>query len=1171
MCGSGKGGSSSSSSTNSTTPPAYLNSAYQNLVSNAQSTASTPYSAYSGQLVAPMNGTQNQAINQVMGAQGIENPYLNMATNAVSTSQTNPWSTTQQYSPSAIQSYYNPYQTDVVNATMANIDDTNAQQQTQLQGNAISSGAWGGDRAGIAASELAKQQGLAANQTLAQLQNQGYTQAQGEFNTQQASQLGANEATGWLNSQAGNTYNNIGTSALNNSLAGSNALLSAGNLQQTNQQAQDTSGYNQYLQQLAFPYQQESWLSSILNGTGSVAGGTTAGSGTTTQGGPSGTSQVLGLGMGVLGAAGSAGSFSSLFSNRGGRIPYRHGGIVGKPHFASGGPTDFLTDVSIGWIPSPTAKGGHANFPGEYRAPSVQNNGNGGRGGSGGIAAASKGLGSLFGSSGTNFSGGIDPLTGNSAATQSGINMDFVGNGSGVSDLSGGAQTTPFISSDMSGFMGGSTPSSGIDFGNMLSAVGSNRGGRIPRASGGGIFSSLSAAHHMAPHIALMKQQDLLKTPKFGRGGIAGKQHFQIGGEVLPIVGDIAGAFFGDPMAGNQFEGISKMLGLSRGGRAHYDDGGAIGGMTPTSASADPMTQGMYQRYAGLSAEKLQELAVRYPPSTPQGSLIHRALSQKQTMPAQQQSAAQPQQAATGLQTPAAIAPQGFADGGGLGADDIDQYVTADNGNSVPLSSLQSPDAPQDVPHGTVTAPMGGIAAGDTPNTVKGFTPTSTPMTSKEKLESRFEDKPDPWQALMEAGFATMAGTSRSALTNIGEGALAGMKNYSGQKQQINDRAYKEAEVDDAADKLSQEADYHKDNLNLEQKKLDSQSAYQQGELGLKGQELKQQGIYQQAQIRNMQQERLKPISDGMGGFMQLDPDSGKYIPLGGGGGDATIRSINNLYNIPKDQNGVALTGDALLNTIPAPIAQQAKSYLLGNSAPPTGFATKPNLLAAYQAAQAADPNFEEHAGTRYKTIQDFANPNGKVNQTLKSQNVTMEHIATLHDAVDALNNGDMKAWNYAVNTIADQIGKPAPNNFELGRELVSDEIAKAVLGSAGAVADRKAIKDALSPNASHAQAYGALDQAGKYMAGQAYGIEQSYVAGTGLQNYRDRFATPAAKALMDKYYPGGKPASQQADNSQILSSAPPLDKRVVGQTYQTPKGAMTWQGTGWLPSRAGQ
>lgn len=102
----------------------------------------------------------------------------------------------QNFSGQAVGQYMDPYRQQVVDATLANINKNDAIQQNDLLGRAIASGnAFGGDRMGVAAAELARNQGLARNQVISNLLSQGYGQALGQFNTnnqqaQQAAQMG---------------------------------------------------------------------------------------------------------------------------------------------------------------------------------------------------------------------------------------------------------------------------------------------------------------------------------------------------------------------------------------------------------------------------------------------------------------------------------------------------------------------------------------------------------------------------------------------------------------------------------------------------------------------------------------------------------------------------------------------------------------------------------------------------------------------------------------------------------------------------------------------------------------------------------------------------------------------------------------------------------------------
>ena len=723
--GGGKGGSSTttSSSTNTQTPPAYLDSAYQNIVQQAQGVAGTPLTQYpSSQMLAPFSSLQNQAFNAVQGAQGVANPYINAANSSIGASQTPLWANTTQFSPDQIQQYENPYQTDVVNSTMAEINQTNAAQQAQLQGNAISKGAWGGDRAGIAASSLANQQGLAANQTLAQLNNQNYAQASNEFNTQQQQQIGANEAQGWLNSQAGAAYGNLGNEAQSTALQGSNSLLNAGLLQQQQAQAGLNIPYEQYTQQQAYPFQTTSYLANLLEGIGGVAGGTTTGSGTSTstqQG--SALSNILGGAGGLTGILGETGAFgssgyltgsgasgtatpsafsgaTSLLDSYGsggsGAAPvssfFNKGGIVGRRHLAAGGLSGAIPlshnvpDVGVDFIPSDPPSGVHANFPQPMQQQTQPQQSSGGGGGILGM------LGGIF-----------------------------------------------------------------------------NRGGATHMAGGGGVYGSMSAARHSAPRVNIGKVPDLLKVPKFDDGGSV--------------------------------------------------DG--IGGLTPTAYNHNPVTQGFYQRYASMPTEKLQELNARSV-GNPHENLVRQALRQKQFMPQQPTGVtpnpiATPMQPPNMLQTPSVLQTPSYSAGGmtaSRGA--YDDGGSVDNGISIPYPPPSGdPDLPQEI------AAAGPSGLGQTqPSGIAASAQQQAPARHYQVPQST--EKPDPWMALLEGSMATLAGNGTAA-QNIGRGVMTGLKEYSGQKKDIADRAYHQGEISDAVDRLNEEADYHRDNLNSEQQKID--------------------------------------------------------------------------------------------------------------------------------------------------------------------------------------------------------------------------------------------------------------------------------------------------------------------------------------------------------------
>ena len=333
LFGCGSSSAPSTSSTTSSLPPQVLQ-AYQGLTTQAQNVASQPLQQYAGPTIAGFTPAQMTAFNTVNNAQGVANPYINAASEYAANSTAPIINQVQGFSPSAVSEYESPYTSNVVNATEAQFGNTNAQQQAQLTSQAAAQGALGGDRLGVAQGILAGQQQLSEAPTIAGLENQGYTQALGELNTQQQEQLGAAEANAWLNSQAGFAEGNLGNEAQNTALTGANAQLQTGALQQQLAQEQLNVPQEQFQQEQAYPFQTTGWLGNIVEGLGSGQGGTSQT--TSTQPGPSTGSQVAG---GVLTAA----ALAAMFAARGGRI---------RPHYDLGGGVSGFSAGALPEIPN---------------------------------------------------------------------------------------------------------------------------------------------------------------------------------------------------------------------------------------------------------------------------------------------------------------------------------------------------------------------------------------------------------------------------------------------------------------------------------------------------------------------------------------------------------------------------------------------------------------------------------------------------------------------------------------------------------------------------------------------------------------------------------------------------------------------------------------------------
>ena len=127
-----------------------------------------------------------------------------------------------------VQGYMNPYLQNAMGSTAAMMQNQNQQQQNQLQGNAISSGAFGGDRGNVAQAALMGQQNLAMGQTLGQMANTGYQSAAQNYMSGLGQQGALAGQQGAMYGQLGNLSNQYGQ------LGGQaqQALINAGQAQQ---------------------------------------------------------------------------------------------------------------------------------------------------------------------------------------------------------------------------------------------------------------------------------------------------------------------------------------------------------------------------------------------------------------------------------------------------------------------------------------------------------------------------------------------------------------------------------------------------------------------------------------------------------------------------------------------------------------------------------------------------------------------------------------------------------------------------------------------------------------------------------------------------------------------------------------------------------------------------
>ena len=266
----GGGGGKGGTTVQSTQIPPEVLARYNAVNARAEKVADTPFQPYTGEFVAPLNETQLSGIQDTSNAAQMAQPYYKDATNAA-------FAGASAVNPGELQTdrYMNPYVQSVVGATQAAMGQQFGQQQSQQQAEAIRSGAFGGDRAGLQRQALRGQQALAGAQAIAPLYQQGYQQALQTDLQQQGVRLGAAQANRAALQNLSTQLAGLGAGAQGAALQGAQAKIAAGTLPQQTQQALNTALYQQFLQERGYPFQTTQFLGNLAMGTGALSGNTT--------------------------------------------------------------------------------------------------------------------------------------------------------------------------------------------------------------------------------------------------------------------------------------------------------------------------------------------------------------------------------------------------------------------------------------------------------------------------------------------------------------------------------------------------------------------------------------------------------------------------------------------------------------------------------------------------------------------------------------------------------------------------------------------------------------------------------------------------------------------------------------------------------------------------------
>ena len=239
----------------------------------AQQVAAIPYQAYQGPRIAQFRPAEEQAFGVATRAatEQVGMPQLQQATQVAQRAA--------GYSPQQFQQdvsgFMSPFQTNVIDATMARLAQSRAERDAATRAQLASSRAFGNERRGVYEAQLAGEQDLNTAQTLANLYNQGYSQAAGYAQNLPAQQLAGAQA-----------LSGFGQQALGNQQAYAGMLQGVGQAQRGMAQQNLDLAYKDFLEQRGFPQEQ---LRTLLLGSQGLPSPITQ---TTTQPGQSTLGQV---------------------------------------------------------------------------------------------------------------------------------------------------------------------------------------------------------------------------------------------------------------------------------------------------------------------------------------------------------------------------------------------------------------------------------------------------------------------------------------------------------------------------------------------------------------------------------------------------------------------------------------------------------------------------------------------------------------------------------------------------------------------------------------------------------------------------------------------------------------------------------------------------------------
>jgi hypothetical protein len=309
--------------------PQYLTSASQDLVARGQALTARPYEAYTGARVSEFSPDMQTAFGRMrnQGVAGQTTEASGLA--SLAGQRASDYGMFQQ----GVQQYMNPYMQNVVDVERRKAQEVADRQSAQLSGQAAKQGAFGGSGAALQQRALTRDTAQQLGDIQALGLGRAYEQAAGQYNTGIANMLSASGQLGGLGQQQFGQEMDI-----------TKGLGTAGDVQRQREQALLDVGYQDYLAEQKYPYEQLAFQQGLVAG---VPYSTTQNIREVSQPGKQVQQRITAPAAepaaGGGGGGGGGGGDSDPYGAAGAGAA--KGGIVGG--YAEGGITSLLSDQQI--------------------------------------------------------------------------------------------------------------------------------------------------------------------------------------------------------------------------------------------------------------------------------------------------------------------------------------------------------------------------------------------------------------------------------------------------------------------------------------------------------------------------------------------------------------------------------------------------------------------------------------------------------------------------------------------------------------------------------------------------------------------------------------------------------------------------------------------------------